>query len=76
MGCYINFLSTWARYWRKNDKYWLTNSGKVFVFAWVMQFLGHAVEGNRPALLTSFQQSIFQAPLFTLEYIYPPLLGN
>ena len=76
MQCYITFLNSWGKYWRDNDKKWVINNIKVFMAAWIMQFIGHAIEGNRPALLTSLQQSIFQAPLFTLEYIYPPLLQN
>lgn len=35
----------------------------VFVLGWVLQLLGHRLEGNRPALLTNLAQ-IFVAPLF------------
>jgi len=76
MQAYIALLSLIGRYWRRHDKNWFINNCKVFAFAWIMQFIGHAIEGNRPALMTSLRQSIFQAPLFTLEYIYPPLLQN
>ena len=44
-------------------------------FAWISQFIGHYIEGNRPALLTSLSQAVFQAPLFTLEYIFPNLFN-
>ena len=74
MLSYIAFLSNIGYYWRENDKKWLTNSFILFGFAWIIQFLGHAIECNRPALLTSLSQAVFQAPLFTLEYIYPSLL--
>ncbi len=71
MQMYISFLSIVSKSWRESDKKWFRNSIIMFVSAWMMQFLGHAIEGNRPALLTSLMQSVFQAPLFTLEYIYP-----
>ena len=71
MQMYISFLSILSKSWRESDKKWFRNSIIMFVSAWMMQFLGHAIEGNRPALLTSLTQSVFQAPLFTLEYIYP-----
>ena len=74
MQMYISFLSILSKSWRESDKKWFRNSIIMFVSAWMMQFLGHAIEGNRPALLTSLTQSVFQAPLFTLEYIYPSLL--
>jgi uncharacterized membrane protein YGL010W len=38
-------------------------AGVVFVLGWVIQFLGHFIEGNRPALFTNLAQ-IFVAPLF------------
>jgi uncharacterized membrane protein YGL010W len=75
MHCYILFLMFIGRYWRENDKNWLMNSFIIFGFAWGIQFVGHAIEGNKPALLTSLSQAVFQAPLFTLEYIYPSLLN-
>jgi len=71
MQMYISFLSILSKSWRESDKKWFRHSIIMFVSAWMMQFLGHAIEGNRPALLTSLTQSVFQAPLFTLEYIYP-----
>jgi uncharacterized membrane protein YGL010W len=40
---------------------WL--AGVVFVLGWVVQFLGHYLEGNRPALLTNLAQMLV-APLF------------
>ena len=74
MQCYIYILRLIGIVWRETDKKWLKHSIIMFVSAWTMQFLGHAIEGNRPALLTSLSQAVFQAPLFTLEYVYPPLL--
>ena len=68
------FLTIIGIIWRETDKKWLKHSIIMFTCAWIMQFLGHAIEGNKPALLTSLTQSIFQAPLFTLEYVYPSLL--
>jgi len=74
MQAYIIFLRLIGIVWRETDKKWLKHSIIMFVSAWTMQFIGHAIEGNKPALLTSLSQAVFQAPLFTLEYIYPALL--
>ena len=46
----------------------------IFILSWIGQFYGHIIEGNRPALMTSIKQSFLEAPLFTVEYIYPNLL--
>lgn len=43
----------------------------MFVFGWVLQFIGHYIEGRKPALLDSISQAFFQAPLFSLEFLFP-----
>lgn len=40
-----------------------TVAGTVFVLGWILQLLGHRLEGNRPALLTNLMQ-ILVAPLY------------
>tara|TARA_B100001248_G_C27317840_1_gene425259 strand:+ start:424 stop:774 length:351 start_codon:yes stop_codon:yes gene_type:complete len=42
----------------------------LFVLGWVFQFIGHYIEGNRPALIDSLSQAFFQAPLFSLEFLF------
>ena len=74
MQGYIYFLCLIGIMWRELDEHWLKHSIIMFASAWIMQFLGHAIEGNRPALMTSLSQTVFQAPLLTLEYVYPSLL--
>ena len=74
MQGYICFLRLIGIMWRELDGHWLKHSIIMFVSAWTIQFLGHAIEGNKPALLTSLSQAVFQAPLFTFEYVYPSLL--
>jgi uncharacterized membrane protein YGL010W len=55
-----------------------TNSTNIswfmFIFGWIMQFVGHYIEGRKPALFDSITQAFFEAPLYTLEYAYPNLL--
>ena len=46
----------------------------LFLFAFAIQFIGHFIEGSRPAMLTGLKQTLLQAPLFNLNYIYPNLL--
>ena len=38
----------------------------IFCIAWVLQFLGHYIEGRRPALVDSVGQAFLGAPLFTV----------
>jgi uncharacterized membrane protein YGL010W len=43
----------------------------TFVTGWILQLLGHAIEGKRPALLDNFSQAVFTAPLFLLAEMFP-----
>lgn len=43
----------------------------MFVSGWILQFIGHFIESRKPALLDSISQAFFQAPLFSLEFIFP-----
>jgi uncharacterized membrane protein YGL010W len=77
MLIYIQVLLFLTHMWRNTfENRWLSQTHKVFITAWVLQFLGHAIEGNRPSLMTSLTQTAFQAPLFTLEHIMPNLFQN
>ena len=73
MSIYFGLILIISLGWRKYDNLWYRNSWIIFITAWIMQFVGHAIEGNRPALVTSLTQSVFQAPIYTLEYYYPGL---
>ena len=55
----------------RTDKNYIRDSLILFVLAWCAQFLGHAIEGSRPALFTSITQSFSEAPLFSVGYILP-----
>ena len=46
----------------------------LFLFAFAIQFIGHFIEGSRPAMITGLKQTLLQAPLFNLQYLYPNLL--
>ena len=46
----------------------------TFILGWIFQLVGHAIEGNKPALLDNFFDSVFIAPVFiTVEIVF--LLG-
>ena len=68
MTVYFANIYTFAVVWRALDKNWYMNSFYIFFLAWIMQFIGHAIEGNRPALMSSLTQTLFEAPLYSLEY--------
>ena len=77
MFVYIQVLLFLTHLWRNTfQNRWVSQTHKVFVAAWILQFLGHAIEGNRPSLMTSLTQTAFQAPLFTLEHSMPFVFEN
>jgi uncharacterized membrane protein YGL010W len=83
MSIFLNFIYLISFFHRSygsmyyfGSPIWQTNSSILFTFAWIMQFIGHAIEGNRPALFTGFKQSLLQSPLFVVEYVYPHLLDD
>lgn len=69
MSIFVFFLYNIAKIWRNNNTQWLKHSAVFFTLAWILQFIGHAFEGNRPALLTSIKMSFIEAPLYTLNYM-------
>lgn len=69
MFFYLEFLEIISEKWKVYDKNWMKNSIKMFVLSWLMQFLGHAIEGRRPALLDSISSAFLEAPLFSIRYI-------
>ncbi|MGB0356383.1 MAG: Mpo1-like protein, partial [Opitutales bacterium] len=44
----------------------------IFVVAWILQFIGHKIEGKKPSF---FQDIIFLmiGPLWTLSFVYKRL---
>ena len=54
----------------------MTITKVMFVGGWILQFIGHYIEGRKPALLDSISQAFFQAPLFSLEVLLPGLFKN
>jgi len=70
MSLYFFMVLTIAYIWRFRKNY-MYESACVFIISWILQFLGHAIEGNRPALLDSLTQTFIEAPVFSLSYILP-----
>ena len=46
----------------------------LFCFGWTMQFIGHGIEGKKPALFDSIGQAFTGAPIFSMQFFYPNLL--
>jgi uncharacterized membrane protein YGL010W len=76
MTIYLIGLYKFAKSLRFVVPKWREYTFNLFIFAWIFQFFGHFIEGNRPALLTGIKQAFLEAPLFTMEYVYPPLLDS
>lgn len=50
----------------RNNNNWLKLNTILFITAWILQFLGHYIEGNRPALMDSLSQAFLTAPAFAV----------
>ena len=78
-GFYPGFIMlayfTWieAAFYYINDnikkKYFLAFC--MFIFGWTMQFIGHGIEGSKPALFDSISQAFTAAPLFSIQAFLP-----
>jgi uncharacterized membrane protein YGL010W len=51
---------------RYNNINWLRLTHILFVSAWILQFIGHYIEGSRPALSDSVSQAFLTAPAFAI----------
>jgi len=45
----------------------------LFTLSWILQFIGHYIEGKKPALIDSIGQAFLGAPIFSLVSILPKL---
>ena len=78
-GWYPGFVMliyfTWieAAFYYINDnierKYFLAFC--MFTMGWTMQFIGHGIEGSKPALFDSLSQAFTAAPLFSIQAFLP-----
>tara|TARA_B110000977_G_scaffold195723_1_gene274695 strand:+ start:1593 stop:2018 length:426 start_codon:yes stop_codon:yes gene_type:complete len=66
MVLYYSFCDFISFKWRQR-KFWLAECIVFFILSWIAQFIGHYIEGNRPALLFSLSTAVFQAPLFSIK---------
>ena len=68
------WLLNWITYWLSTNKK-LTNIQimQLFILSWGFQFLGHFIEGKKPALMDSISQAFLGAPIFSLTPIIPSL---
>lgn len=57
LALWLGAATVFALHWS-----WKVHAG-FFVAGWVLQFMGHAIEGRRPALVDNLAQ-VFSAPLF------------
>lgn len=73
---YLTVVHVYAYYYRiVNHVYtnnsrlsrWQKNNIKIFIFAWIMQFIGHYIEGSSPALFIGLKQTFLYAPIFSLN---------
>jgi uncharacterized membrane protein YGL010W len=50
----------------------LIASAVIFVFAWIMQFIGHKIEGKKPSFFEDIQY-LWVGPLFVLSKLFGKL---
>ena len=70
MLIYYTFAVTISDAWLINDNYNLYKTIKVFIMAWILQFIGHYIEGSSPALFDGIASAFTEAPLYSLNNIF------
>ena len=68
---YFLVIYSFALLWRSKRQNYMKESLYVFVLAWVVQLMGHYIEGKKPALMDGIIQAFNEAPLFSVSYILP-----
>ena len=69
MIIYYLIANHFSKIWKTRIS-WMKESIIIFIFAWIFQFIGHYIEGNRPALVDSITTAITEAPLFSIMYLF------
>ena len=78
MSVYFFYLYLFSFIFVHSNKNWIIDTTYIFIFSWVLQFIGHYIEGSRPALTDSLSQAFLEAPVFSLDYLslFSRLLKN
>mgnify|MGYP006234467855 FL=1 len=71
MFIYYTFAVTISDVWLDNTNYNFYKTIKVFIMAWILQFIGHYIEGSSPALLDGIASAFTEAPLYSLTQNNP-----
>ncbi len=70
MFVYYTFAVTISDVWLFKTNYKFIKTIDVFIFAWILQFIGHYIEGNSPALFDGIASAFTEAPLYSLNNIF------
>tara|TARA_B100000989_G_scaffold228742_1_gene175712 strand:- start:6 stop:428 length:423 start_codon:yes stop_codon:yes gene_type:complete len=70
MFFYYTFAVTISDVWLDNTNYNFYKTIKVFIMAWILQFIGHYIEGSSPALFDGIASAFTEAPLYSLNNIF------
>ena len=70
MFIYYTFAITISDVWLDNTNYNCYKTIKVFIIAWILQFIGHYIEGSSPALFDGIASAFTEAPLYSLNNIF------
>ena len=73
LGLIMLFYFELLYFFRNYKDFSYTTALYLFISSWLLQFLGHFIEGKRPALVDSIGQAFLGAPLFSLETILPQI---
>ena len=68
---YFLVIYSLALLWRSKRPNYMKESLYIFIGAWIVQLLGHYIEGKKPALIDGIFQAFNEAPLFSVSYLLP-----
>ena len=71
MCVYFYIMDKLSVLYMKKMKNSVKNSIYGFTYGWVIQLMGHYIEGEKPALMDGIFQAFNEAPLFSVSYILP-----
>lgn len=63
---YISWYNMAQEFRKKYSNNWVALTHIIFILSWALQFYGHYIEGNRPALVDSISQAFISAPAFAI----------
>ena len=71
MSVYFYIIQKISKFQKRIQQNYVKSNIYMLTYAWVLQFIGHYIEGNKPASSDGIIQAFTEAPLFSISYVLP-----